>query len=58
MGRGCRIFELFPSRLFHVENEKRDIPKKELVLLAECFHVSADYILGLTDEKKPYPRGG
>lgn len=38
------------------ENEKRDLSKKELVLLAEYFGVSSDYILGLTDERKPYPK--
>ena len=27
-----------------------------LVRLAEFYHTSVDYLLGLTDEKKPYPR--
>ncbi|MBE6844254.1 MAG: helix-turn-helix transcriptional regulator [Ruminococcus sp.] len=28
----------------------------QLIALAEIFDTSIDYIVGLTDEKKPYPR--
>lgn len=38
------------------ETGKREIPTRLLVLLAQQYRVSTDYILGLTDEKKPYPR--
>lgn len=27
-----------------------------LMLLARYFHTSMDYLMGLTDEEKPYPR--
>ncbi len=37
------------------ENGKRDIPTDVLVRLAEFYKTSTDYILGLTDTKKPYP---
>lgn len=38
------------------EMGKRDIPTQVLVLLAEFYHTSTDYLLGLTDEVTPYPR--
>ena len=38
------------------ENEQRQIPLDMLIKLAEYFNVSTDYILGITDVKKPYPK--
>ena len=38
------------------ENEHRQIPIELLVALAKYYGTSTDYILGLTDEKKPYPQ--
>ena len=38
------------------ENELRQIPIDILILLAQYYHTSTDYILELTDEKRPYPR--
>lgn len=38
------------------ENEIRGIPVEILKELAIIFDTSTDYILGLTDEKKPYTR--
>lgn len=38
------------------ENGKRGIPVEMLVTLAGYFDTSVDYLLGLTDEIKPYPR--
>ena len=35
---------------------KLNIPTDVLVKLALFFNTSVDYILGLTDEMKPYPR--
>lgn len=34
---------------------QRDIPTSILIALAKIHNTSTDYILGLTDEKKPYP---
>lgn len=31
------------------------VPVDVLIQLARIFHVSVDYILGLTDERAPYP---
>lgn len=40
------------------ENGQRGLPVDVLIRLAEFFRTSTDYILGLTDNKKPYPRKG
>lgn len=36
------------------ENGKRDIPTSVLILLADYYGTSVDYLLGRTSEKKPY----
>ena len=33
-----------------------DIPTGILIQLSEIHHTSVDYLLGLTEEKRPYPR--
>lgn len=38
------------------ETGKREIPVKHLIRRAEFYGVSVDFILGLTNEVKPYPR--
>jgi len=38
------------------ETGQRQLPIDVLVKLADFFGTSADYILGITDESKPYPR--
>lgn len=46
-----------PQRTYsYYENGQRMIPPRVLCALAEFYGVSVDYILGLTDERKPYPR--
>ena len=40
----------------HYELGKRDIPTEVLVQLAVFYHTSVDYLLGLTDDARPYPR--
>lgn len=35
---------------------KRDIPTYALIKLADYYGTSVDYLLGLTDEQRPYPR--
>ncbi len=37
------------------ENGQRQIPIDMLIKLARFYGVSTDYLLELTDEKKPYP---
>lgn len=38
------------------ESEKRQIPIEALKKLAILYKTSIDYIVGLTNETKPYPR--
>ena len=38
------------------ESGKRDIPVDLLIKLADFYNVSIDYLVGLTNEKKPYSR--
>ena len=38
------------------ESGNRDFPVDILVKLARIYNTSLDYIVGLTDEKNPYPR--
>lgn len=38
------------------ENGKRDIPTPVLIALADFYNTSTDYLLGRTQEKKPYPK--
>lgn len=37
------------------ENGKRDIPTEALIQLAKYYATSTDYLLGLTNQKEPYP---
>ena len=36
------------------ENEQRQLPLSCLIALAKLYKTSTDYILGLTDHRKPY----
>lgn len=38
------------------ETGENDIPTEILIKLAEIYGTSVDYILGLTDDPRPYPR--
>lgn len=45
------------SQQYYSEYEKgnRPIPLEKIIKLANYYNVSLDYIVGITDEKKPYP---
>lgn len=38
------------------ERNERDLPLNHLITLAKFYNTSTDYILGLTEIRKPYPR--
>ena len=44
------------STLSQYENGQRQIPIGALIQLAIFFDTSTDYLLGLTNERRPYPR--
>ena len=46
-----------PQRAYaYYESGERMIPPQVLVALAQFHHVSVDYLLGLTNQKTPYPK--
>ena len=45
------------NTLSQYETGQRQIPLSLLVELARLFDTSTDYLLGLTNERRPYPRG-
>ncbi len=46
-----------PQRTYaYYESGERMVPPQVLAALAQYHRVSVDYLLGLTDEKTPYPR--
>ncbi len=40
----------------YYEIGRSDIPTDVLIKLAQYYNTSVDYLLGLTDEARPYPR--
>lgn len=44
------------NTLSQYETGERNIPNETLIQLAIIYETSLDYLLGLTDEKRPYPR--
>lgn len=38
------------------ESGRRDFPIDDIIKLSELYHTSVDYLLGLTNEIRPYPR--
>ena len=40
----------------YYESGQRMLPPQILCALADFYHVSVDYLLERTDDKKPYPR--
>ena len=42
-----------PAKMSNYLTEKNEIPCRVIVGIADYFHVSTDYLLGLTDEPEP-----
>ncbi|MCD7810280.1 MAG: helix-turn-helix transcriptional regulator [Ruminococcus sp.] len=38
------------------ESHTTEIPLQSLILLADYYDTSVDYLLGITNKKEPYPR--
>lgn len=51
-----KILNMSQTGYNQYEIGKNDIPTKVLIDLAYFYNTSTDYLLGLTDEIKPYPR--
>ena len=52
----AQLLRLQQNSYSQIENEKNTIQVEHLIKLASFYNTSTDYILGLTDEIKPYPR--
>lgn len=52
----AKILDMSQTGYSQYECETNDIPTDILKKLAIFYNTSIDYILGLTNEKKPYPR--
>ena len=52
----AKILNISQSQYSLYENGLRAIPLEKLITLSKYYNVSTDYLLGLTNERKPYPR--
>ena len=52
----AQFLHIRQSTYSQYETGQRQIPVDALIRLAEYFETSVDYILGVTNEKRPYPR--
>lgn len=52
----AELLHVHQSTYSDYELERINIPIRTLKRLAEFYQTSVDYILGLTDEARPYPR--
>lgn len=51
-----QILNMSQTGYSQYEIGKNDIPTRILIALSNYYNTSVDYLLGLTDEEKPYPR--
>lgn len=52
----ARLLNVSQTTYSRYETGNLDIPSQSLIKLAEHYKTSVDYLVGLTDCKKPYPR--
>lgn len=52
----AEILNITQRNYSYLETGKTDIPTDILIKLSYFYNISIDYILGLTDEMKPYPK--
>ena len=52
----AKILKTSQVQYSRYERGIRTIPSDKLALLAKYYDVSVDYLLGLTNERKPYPK--
>lgn len=50
----CKFIRSFLGSQLHTT----EIPLKKLIFLAGFYHTSTDYLLGITDQREPYPDNG
>ena len=52
----AEILNIAERTYSHYETGERNISVELLITLAKFYNTSIDYLVGLTDEKAPYPR--
>jgi transcriptional regulator with XRE-family HTH domain len=52
----AKILNISQTNYSKYELEKVNIPISSLIVLADFYNTSIDYLIGLTDEIKPYTR--
>ena len=52
----AKLLNLSQQQYSRYENEENQLDYDGLIKLALFYHTSIDYILGLTNQKEPYPR--
>lgn len=53
----ARLLNCSQQTYSRYESHTTEIPLESLIFLAEYYNTSVDYLLGITKQKKPYPRG-
>ena len=51
----AKLFHMRQTGYSKYETGENDVPTQVLLQLADYYHTSVDYLLGRTDEPKPYP---
>lgn len=52
----AEVLKVAKNTYCNYEKGNRRIPYESIIKLSEFYNVSVDYLLGLTDVMKPYPR--
>lgn len=52
----AELLDVSVPQISDIENGKKGTTLQKFALICEHYNVSADYLLGLTDEPKPYRR--
>ncbi len=52
----AKILNVTQQTYSRYESGEISIDKNSLIKLAKYYNTSVDYLLGLTDERKPYPK--
>lgn len=52
----AKIINVTQAQYSRIEKNEYELSYDGLIKLAKFYNTSIDYILGLTNEKKPYPR--
>ncbi len=52
----AEVLDVSVTQISEIENGKKGTTLPRLALICQHYNVSADYLLGLTDEPKPFKR--